>query len=187
MRGPRGTPRAFGIAVVSALAALVVLGTGMAGYVEAGLGDGQGLWGTVGRVLAPWSVAVLLCALTVTLHAFACHAVFIEYLDCSFSRLRLILGMLVIVLAHAAEIQIFGVGLYAYADAVGETLGGVSQGRLIDYLYFSYANYTSLGFGDIYAEESMRLIAGVEALTGLLMIGWSASMTVVVFRREWFK
>ena len=173
-----------GIALVAGFAVVVVIGTGLTGYVEAGL-NGGGTLGTLAGVLTPWTAAAVLAAITVTIHAFACRAVFIDYLDHSLSHGRLITGMLVLLLAHAAEIQIFGIGLYGYAQLMEETLGGVSQERLIDYLYFSYASYTSLGLGDIYPEGSLRLIVGIEALTGLLMIGWTASMTVVLFRREW--
>lgn len=158
----------------------------MAGYIEAGLGEGEHWISTAKGLLAPWLTAAVLSAAIVTMHAYSCHAVFIEYLDCDLSNKRLVVGMLALLLVHAAEIQIFGLGIYSYAMLTGEQLGGQSQERLIDYLYFSYATYTSLGLGDIYPEESIRLIVGIEALTGLLMIGWSASMTVVLFRREWF-
>lgn len=178
--------RKLGIGAVSAVALFVVLSTGIAGFVEAGLVEDGGWKRAAGQVLAPWIAAAILCALTVSIHAVVCRAVFIQYLDCVFSRRRLIIAMLVLLLAHAAEVQIFGLGIYAYSHLMNETLGGQAEGRLLDYLYFSYVTYTSLGLGDIYPENSLRLLVGLEALTGLLMIGWSASMTVVVFRREWF-
>ena len=36
-----------------------------------------------------------------------------------------------------------------------------------------------------FAPYRARLIAGVEALTGLLMIGWSASFTYLEMERFW--
>jgi hypothetical protein len=45
--------------------------------------------------------------------------------------------------------------------------------------------YTSLGFGDHIPISHARLIAGVEALNGLLLIGWSASFTYLVMERYW--
>ena len=33
--------------------------------------------------------------------------------------------------------------------------------------------YTTTGYGDIVLPEAWRLIGGVEALTGILMCGWS--------------
>ncbi|MGH6934484.1 MAG: ion channel [Dongiaceae bacterium] len=47
----------------------------------------------------------------------------------------------------------------------------------MDYVYFSVATCNSIGFGDISPIDNVRLIAGVEALTGLVMIGWSTSFT----------
>ena len=54
-----------------------------------------------------------------------------------------------------------------------------------DCLYFSVVTYTSLGFGDQVPVSHARLIAGVEALNGLLLIGWSASFTYLAMERYW--
>jgi len=52
------------------------------------------------------------------------------------------------------------------------------------YLYLSFSTYTSLGIGDIYPTNELRLLCGVEALVGLLMIGWSASYIFLEMRRS---
>lgn len=52
-------------------------------------------------------------------------------------------------------------------------------------LYFSAETYTSLGFGDLTPNGPVRLLAGVEALNGLLLIGWSASFTYLCMERFW--
>ena len=52
-------------------------------------------------------------------------------------------------------------------------------------MYFSAATYTSLGFGDLTPTGPVRLLAGVEALNGLLLIGWSASFTYLSMERFW--
>jgi len=54
-----------------------------------------------------------------------------------------------------------------------------------DCLYFSVAACTSLGFGDRFPTSHTRLLAGVEALNGLLPIGWSASFTYLAMERYW--
>ena len=100
---------------------------------------------------------------------------------------RLVLQVVVIALcAHLIEIAIFAFG-YFLAD-VALDLGdfaGVRQAQAIDYLYFSLETYTSLGFGDIYPTGVMRLVAGVECLIGLIMIGWSTSFTYLSMRQLW--
>jgi len=100
---------------------------------------------------------------------------------------RLVLEVVVVALcAHLLEIGIFASG-YFLAD-VALNLGdfaGVREVRAIDYLYFSLETYTSLGVGDIYPTGVMRLIAGVECLIGLIMIGWSTSFTYLSMRQLW--
>ena len=54
-----------------------------------------------------------------------------------------------------------------------------------DCLYFSVVTYTTLGFGDQVPVSHARLIAGVEALNGLLLISWSASFTYLAMQRYW--
>jgi hypothetical protein len=100
---------------------------------------------------------------------------------------RLVLEVVVIALcAHMIEISVFAFGSFL-AD-VGFGLGefaGVRRAGPIDYLYFSLETYTSLGFGDIYPTGVMRLLAGMECLIGLIMIGWSTSFTYLSMRRIW--
>ena len=54
-----------------------------------------------------------------------------------------------------------------------------------DCLYFSVVTYTTLGFGDQVPVSHARLIAGVEAFNGLMLIGWSASFTYLAMERYW--
>jgi hypothetical protein len=55
----------------------------------------------------------------------------------------------------------------------------------VDDVYFSAVTYASIGFGDVYPVDNVRLITGVEALVGLLMIGWSASFTYLAMEKFW--
>ena len=45
----------------------------------------------------------------------------------------------------------------------------------MDVFYFSLVSYTSLGLGDIVPTGHLRLVAGVEALNGFLLISCSAA------------
>ena len=40
-------------------------------------------------------------------------------------------------------------------------------------LYFSAVTYTTTGYGDLVLPPDWRLVGAVEALTGILMCGWS--------------
>ena len=50
-------------------------------------------------------------------------------------------------------------------------------------LYFSLASYTTLGFGDVVLGPGWRLLAGLEGLTGLLLVGWSTAFMFAVVNR----
>jgi voltage-gated potassium channel Kch len=67
------------------------------------------------------------------------------------------------VLVHLAEITVWAVYLAAR--------GGMPD--LDSALYFSAVTYTTTGYGDLVLPEPWRLVGGVEALTGILMCGWS--------------
>ena len=50
-------------------------------------------------------------------------------------------------------------------------------------LYFSAVTYTTTGYGDLVLPEEWRLLGGVEALTGILMCGWSTGFFFAVVSR----
>lgn len=52
-------------------------------------------------------------------------------------------------------------------------------------MYFSAITYTTVGFGDFVPTGPVRFLAGTEALTGFLLITWSASFTFLEMRRYW--
>ncbi len=87
---------------------------------------------------------------------------------------------------HVVEIWIFAVGyllLTAGAEfgsiVPDETLG------FLDLVYFSAATFTTLGFGDFVPTGALRFLCGTEALTGFVLITWSASFTFLEMQRYW--
>jgi len=68
-----------------------------------------------------------------------------------------------IVLLHLLEITAWAV-FYEWQGAIAD---------LPSALYFSAVTYTTTGYGDIVLPQNWRLVGGVEALTGILMCGWS--------------
>lgn len=87
--------------------------------------------------------------------------------------------------AHTVEVWLFALCYDILAsNGVGRFYGHMG-GNYFDYLYFSVVSYTSLGLGDVYPFGGLRLVTGVEALCGLLMIGWSASYTYLSMERLW--
>jgi len=101
-------------------------------------------------------------------------------------RPRIMVVMAMVFLAHTIEVWIFAFSYFVLENHVGiGSVGGITEDRFVQYLYFSTETYTSLGFGDVYPLGGFQLIAGVEALLGLLMIGWSASFTYLEMLKLW--
>lgn len=102
------------------------------------------------------------------------------------SRSRVLVGVAGAFLAHIVEVWIFAVSYYLMLrwDA-GSQLRGNFDGSLLDCSYFSFANYTSLGYGDIEPFGSVRFLCGLEGLTGLILIAWTASFLYIEMRKFW--
>jgi len=61
----------------------------------------------------------------------------------------------------------------------------VPGGGFLDYVYVSAITYTTVGFGDFVPTGPVRFLAGMEALTGFVLITWSASFTFLEMQRYW--
>jgi len=69
------------------------------------------------------------------------------------------------------------------AEAVVWALFYVLVGALPDLeiaAYFSLTSYTTVGYGDVVLPEPWRLLGPIEAAVGVLMLGWSTGILVVV-------
>lgn len=101
-------------------------------------------------------------------------------------RVRVLSGVIGTFMAHTVEIFLYGLAYYLLRDHYDlGNFGGHFADRLSTFFYFSAETFTSVGFGDIYPVGTLRMICGVEALNGLLLIGWSASFTYVFMERFW--
>lgn len=100
-------------------------------------------------------------------------------------REKLLLIIFGVIIIHLIEITLYGVG-YWFGDVavnIGDFAGRAVTFR--DYVYFSAETYTTLGLGDIYPIGDLRLIASIESLNGILMLGWSASFTFIAMQKYW--
>ena len=102
-------------------------------------------------------------------------------------RPRVLVLILVILATHVAEIWLFAFGYYVLVGlgGLGSLRGVVEVAGLPDYAYFSAVVYATVGFGDLAPTGAIRFLAGVEALTGFVMITWSASLTFLEMQRDW--
>ena len=101
-------------------------------------------------------------------------------------RLRVLIGVFGTICAHIIEICLFGLACYLMMrDGGFGDLTGSCDGSLVDSIYFSFTNYTTVGYGDIAPQGSLRFLAGVEAITGLSLITWSASFMFMEMTQFW--
>lgn len=137
--------------------------------------------------------AVLLVAGLATLACVGLHYETIRLLVSTLHRRQpsrarpiLVIVVLVLLVAHLIEAGVFGLA-YLVVNALPESgagqLIGPYDGSYFDSLYFSLSVFTTVGFGDIAAEGPVRLLVGVEALVGLVLITWSASFTFLIMQR----
>jgi hypothetical protein len=102
------------------------------------------------------------------------------------ARAKLIIVIFGAFIAHAVEIVLYAIAFYLLVRYLSAGMLG-DPGHLSFSLciYFSGETYTSLGYGDIVPRGALRLLAGMEALNGLLLIGWTASYTYIAMERFW--
>ncbi len=101
-------------------------------------------------------------------------------------RLRVLLGVGGALVAHTVEVWLFAAVYYLmhHAGDWGH-LAGNFNGSLMDCVYFSFTTFTTLGFGDIQPTGDLRFLTGLESLTGLVLITWTASFLFVEMQKFW--
>lgn len=101
-------------------------------------------------------------------------------------RTRILVGVFWALIAHALEVWIFAVAYYwmSHTDGWG-SLTGATEGTLLDCAYFSFTVFTTLGFGDIGPVGNLRYLTGLEALSGMVLITWTASFLFMEMQRHW--
>jgi len=103
-------------------------------------------------------------------------------------RYRVLVGVFVIIVTHTIEIWLFAFAYYLMIqnEGFGALTGNLDQ-SLLDCSYYSFTTYTTLGFGDIVPTGYIRFLTGLESLTGLVMITWSASFLFIEMQKYWPK
>lgn len=102
------------------------------------------------------------------------------------NRFRVVVGIFGALGAHVIEVWLFAAGYFFMINTgIYGNLEGNFENTLIDCVYFSFVSYTSLGLGDITPTGEVRFLAGLEALTGLVMITWTASFLFIEMEKFW--
>jgi Ion channel len=104
-------------------------------------------------------------------------------------RAKVLYGILSMLALHVVEIWLFGVAAWLLLQwpACGHVaMSGVAgTPAFFDVIYLSAITFTTVGFGDLTPVGPIRFLSGTEALTGFVLIGWSASFTYLEMERFW--
>jgi hypothetical protein len=90
----------------------------------------------------------------------------------------LISAAVFLVFLHAIQIIIWAI-VYKALVPVGELANFEAA------VYFSFVTFTTLGYGDITLSEGFRLLSGIQALNGILLVGWSTAMMFSLVQKIW--
>ncbi|QDE38425.1 two pore domain potassium channel family protein [Luteibacter pinisoli] len=82
----------------------------------------------------------------------------------------LVLGLMAI---HGAEIWVYAI-TFLGIDAVDNLRSAV---------YFSTISYAAIGYSDADIRPEWALVAAIEGINGLIMLGWSTAFLVTVMAR----
>lgn len=101
-------------------------------------------------------------------------------------RRKVLLGVYGVILLHVLEIWVFGTALWGllHAPQTG-ALTGVTSTGILDAVYLSAITFTTVGFGDLAPVGAVRFLVGTEALTGFILITWSASFLYLEMQEFW--
>ncbi|SDD52599.1 ion channel [Aquimonas voraii] len=148
------------------------------------------MWGEYGD----WGINALVVAATVLIVSL-CVLLHYESLVWLSERLRrlstqrrrkVLYGVYALLLLHVTEIWLFGLGLWLLMLVPGAGhLSGLDHAGLLDSVYLSAASFTTVGFGDLAPVGPIRFLVGTEALTGFVLITWSASFTFIEMETFW--
>lgn len=101
-------------------------------------------------------------------------------------RRKVLLGVYGVILLHVIEIWLFGAAIWLLLFEPGAgMIGGQQHAAFLEAIYLSAVTFTTVGFGDVVPVGPIRFLAGTEALTGFILLTWSASFLYLEMEQYW--
>ena len=133
-------------------------------------------------------IGSLLVAVTVLVHSLG-TAFWVRHLMRRFASIEgpwragrivgaLVTTAVVILTLHIVEVAIWAV-VYLRALPAG------AEWTFEQAVYFSLVTFTTLGYGEITLGPDLRLLSGIEALNGIVLVGWSTAFLFALLQRIW--
>lgn len=99
---------------------------------------------------------------------------------------RIYVMILCILGTHILAVWLFGLAIFALVQwPQAGTIAGADPVQLLDAVYVSATTYSTLGYGDLVPKGPIRFLLGTEAVSGFVMITWSASFAYLEMARYW--
>ena len=138
-------------------------------------------------MISVWLLNSLIVAIVVTIHYEFLYRLTVNIPKLKIKhRYRIVVGVFGALVAHTLEIWVFALVYYFMHNAEGwGELSGNFDGSVMDCVYFSFTVYSTVGFGDIAPLGELRYLTGIESLTGLVLITWTASFLFFEMQRDW--
>ena len=122
------------------------------------------------------ALGAVVILLTVLIHALATYVATRVVLLAEVERwplrapwaITLLISVFVLIMVAATLLEaLIWAGAYLWVGAFPE---------LEPALYFSLVTFTTLGFGDVVLESPWRILSAMEAINGVMMLGWTTAM-----------
>ena len=138
-------------------------------------------------MIAALLISFLLIALTIAIHYEALRFTSNWIVDVNiFPRARMVLVLALAMVSHLLQVLLYAGAFYWMLRTGGfGDISGATNPTFADMFYFSITSYTTLGIGDLYPHGAIRIVSGIEALNGLVVVGWTASFTYLKMERYW--
>jgi len=132
-------------------------------------------------------ISVLLIAATIVIHYETLRLASLGATDLNVRpRSRLWLMLTAAMVSHIVHVLLYAIGFVLLEHTFNAgAIAGPHSGTFNDAFYFAITSYTTLGIGDIFPTGEARLLSGICALNGLVMVTWTASVTYLHMERFW--
>lgn len=131
-------------------------------------------------------IGTLLVAVTVVIHALGTHH-WVRFLLQRYmgadghwrdeANLRVLIATAVALMGlHLVEVMVWALTYLWIVPP--DQLGSFEQAT-----YFSFVTFTTLGYGDVTLGPEWRLLSGIEAMDGILLVGWTTALLFAVLQR----
>ena len=85
---------------------------------------------------------------------------------------------MILLLLHILQVYLYAFLFYALPGHAG--LESFHQA-----FYFSVVTFTTLGYGDVVVDPQWQMIAGTEAMVGIVVFGLTAALLFAIIQKSW--